>query len=218
MCPDGGRVVVRPATRTFVVHREHTSGEEVEYIAVLVLLGMMLPFANEPHRERHVWEYGVNAAPKSAVAGADCCSGQAQSPLRTVPGVCVRSDLSAWPLWRKPQAGFVPVSCDQRLPHTRREVVRLSGRRHPNLEDAITEEVVRVFVAVVVGGFVVMFHFECHAGSVARRLARNLRLTTAGCRLVPVPPGGLPRDGIDLVGDPGAGVSPMGEGSSEPLG
>jgi hypothetical protein len=59
------------------VHGEHTSSEEFEYIAVLILLGMMFPFANEPHRERHTREYGVKVAPKSAVAGADCGSGQA---------------------------------------------------------------------------------------------------------------------------------------------
>ena len=54
MCPHVGRVVVGPAARAYVVHREHTSGEELVYIAVLALLGMKLPFANEPHRESHV--------------------------------------------------------------------------------------------------------------------------------------------------------------------
>ena len=91
---------------------------------------------------------------------------------------------AAWLLWREPQAGFVPVSCDQRLPPTRREVVSLSGRRHPNLEDAIVQEFVSVFVAVFVGGTVRMFHCECHARSVASKLARSLRLTTGGCRSV----------------------------------
>ncbi len=89
---------------------------------------------------------------------------------RTVPRE-VRS--AAWLLWREPQAGFVPVSCDQRLPHTRREVVSLSGRRHPNLEDAIVQEFVSVFVAVFVGGTVRMFHCECHARSVASKLAAD---------------------------------------------
>ena len=70
-------------------------------------------------------------------------------------------------LWREPRAGFVPVSCDHRLPHTGREVVSLSGSRHPNLEDAIVQEFVSVFVAVVGGGIVRMFHCECHVGSVA---------------------------------------------------
>ena len=54
MCPHGRGIVVGPAARAYMVHREHTSGEELIYIAVLALLGMKLPFANQPHRESHV--------------------------------------------------------------------------------------------------------------------------------------------------------------------
>ena len=54
MCPHGGLVVVGPAAGTYVVNREHTSGEELVYIAVPALLGMMFPFAGEPNSESHV--------------------------------------------------------------------------------------------------------------------------------------------------------------------
>ena len=71
MCPRGGRVVVRPASRPYAVHREHTSGEELVYIAVLALLGRMLTVSNKPHRESHTREYRVKTASKCAVAELD---------------------------------------------------------------------------------------------------------------------------------------------------
>jgi hypothetical protein len=65
------------------VHCEHTSGEELKCVAVLVLIGMMLPFANEPHRKSHVREYGVKAASNSGRLAEIA----AQEGRKTKPGI-----------------------------------------------------------------------------------------------------------------------------------